>query len=497
MTSKASDGLELIVQAAERLRDLRLPIPWELCPPVPPALAAAMSGALRVEADAGLFLAVLLGWAAGSAALFALVWLHPGDSPAWQAAAVSALLPSRFLALFVAGEPQTVLFWSIVPVVGLAGTWLYEQPGWRSGIVAVLALAGLIGCRSLRVTPIDLLAAAELAALAALIWTNKRRHRQRAALAGLGALVGLFATTSAASPPRHQGRTIESLALDLQLDARRRAAAALIASDSYPEETLLWLRALAVESVTAPIDGKLANLLDCLEIVGDNCRFGLTQNTADAVIVSHSGLAELRPVRGPLDVERLERYVAWAGRPESLHVRRPIPGRLQIRADVGPNAAILLRRHFSADWRVYPASIKLRPDPLGYLVLDPAEAPDGPLEITLDSAALLPSLLWPPPLDKQPIDFAEMPSLHPEGVVNGSTLSGPPFKPRAVLSLFGNRFSPNGNSVAIGGLPAELLFESPTQLNIRLPDLLPAGIHDLTVTSNNRTTEPYPVEVAP
>ncbi len=497
MTATGAAGLELMVQAAERLRDLRLTTPWAITPPMPPAVAAALSGTLGVEADTALLLAVLLLCLGGSAAIFGLVWRDPGDAPPWQAALVAALLPSRFLSLFVTGEPETAMFWALLPVTALAGAWLWERPGWRTGIVFLMAIAASIGCRSLRITPMDFLAAVELAALAALIWLPGGRDRERMALAGLGAVVGVVSIVLADLRPRDRERTFASIALDLEFDARRRAGAALVAAPNRPEESLLWLRALAVSSVMAPSRGKLHGLLDCLEVVGEDCRFGLTQNTAEAVIVSRLGFDELGPVRGPLDVERLERYLTWAGRPESLNVMRPSPGRLDIRADLGSGSAILLRTDYNAAWRVYPPAVQVREDPIGYILLDTAALEPGPVRITLDSGASLHSLLWPPRLDRRPIDTGEMPIIQPEGVVDASTFAGPPFSPRAALSIFGSRFADGGNAVSVGGLAVHVLFESPTQINIQLPESLPAGPHDLVVSAAGRRTEPYPIEVSP
>jgi len=90
-----------------------------------------------------------------------------------------------------------------------------------------------------------------------------------------------------------------------------------------------------------------------------------------------------------------------------------------------------------------------------------------------------------------------MPIIHAEGVVDAFSFGGPPFSARAALSVFGRRFADGGNAVSVGGLAVHVLFESPTQINIQLPESLPAGPHDLVVSAAGRRTEPYPIEVSP
>ena len=309
------------------------------------------------------------------------------------------------------------------------------------------------------------------------------------AAVGVVCLLAGVACTQRPRLPTAEGRTLESIAETAADDALRAAGLALIHSTGRPDETLLWLRALAVATVDGPPDSKLGALLDCEHIAADKCRYSLTQNSAEAVIVSRLGLDQLRPIRGPLDVERLERYITWSARPESLTVRETAPGRLEIRADLGPYSAILFRRDFDSSWTVQPATITLREDPLGYLVLDP-QGESGPLDIVLESGP-------PAEDDGQPPDPGEFPIIQAEGVVDGTTFAGPPFERGAVLSIFGKGFGAAANEVRVGTVQAEVLYESATQINIRLPAELPEGAHDLTVTTGGRTTEPYPIKVAP
>ena len=107
-----------------------------------------------------------------------------------------------------------------------------------------------------------------------------------------------------------------------------------------------------MSSITAERHGKLSRQLDCPASTEDACAFSLSQPAAEAVIVSRLGLKTLRRIRGPLDAERLERYIAWAARPETLTLHRPRRGLLRLRADLGPDSVILLRHDFAGPWRV-------------------------------------------------------------------------------------------------------------------------------------------------
>jgi len=476
---------ELTARAAERLRDLRLPTPWELTPPLPPALAA-LTG---LPADEAVWAAVALGWAVGAAAVFGLARRRLGTAIAWQAGALALLAPSRFLAVWRTDEPSLVLFWGFVAV----GLWAFTaKQGWGTVAIGLVALLAAVGSRPCTASWVDLIATTELALFAKFFRPVSVRGVALALFLG----AGLWTVSSSAEPaPRIKGRTLESLALESRLDARRSAGVELIRSAEHTPETLLWLRALAVASTTAPCNGKLDGQLESEKSGGRDCAFTITQNSAEAVVVSRSEFEKLRPIRGPLDVERLERYVTWAGRPESITVRRTAPGRLELQADLGPNAAILLRRDFSENWRPASGNVELREDPLGYMLLVPTAS--GPLDISLESVAPPLSYQWPPPLDRRPVDAGEFPVIHPEGVVDGQSFAGPPFAPGSTLSIFGRRFAQQGNAVRIGDAAGEILYESPTQINVRLPAGLMADEYELTVTSDGRTTEPYPIEAAP
>lgn len=319
----------------------------------------------------------------------------------------------------------------------------------------------------------------------------QRRIRRPIAAIGLAVVLACCACTQRPAPSTsRQDRTLASIADSCARDPRRAAGHALIKSDQRPQESLLWLRALAVSSVDGPPDGKLNQLLDCERLASGKCRYYLTQNSAEAVLVSRVGLDALRPVRGPLDVERLERYITWSARPETVTVRQTASNRLEIHADPGPGDVILFRRDFDHPWLVAPASIQLREDPLGYLVLEP-RGHSGPVDIVLETDPLAGA-----PAEGPPVDAGEFPLIQAEGVVDGTTFAGPPFPAGSVLSIFGRRFGETGNQVRIGDSQVEILYESATQINVRLSDDLAPGVHDLTVITRGRSTEPYPIEVS-
>ncbi|MBI1358545.1 MAG: hypothetical protein GC160_29765 [Acidobacteria bacterium] len=497
MTAAPAAKLALAGQAVERWLDLGLFAPHAVAAPLTVAAAGGLSRLAGWDGQASLLALSSLAWMAATLAVYSLARAPLGRS-AWQAAAVAAFLPTWSVAVGLRGEPDRLVFWALPPLLVLAVDAFRRKPTWLRASAIPLAVVALVLARPGRWILFDALAAAGWAAVAWLIVSPSTRRDARLAAAGLGAILAGAILGSGAQQPSTQDRArpFERLALSLELSPLRRSARDLIDSPFHPEESLLWLRALGSDAVTADRYGKFHRELDCLTTRDEQCVFVLSAPAGEAVVVSRPGFEGLRPVRGPLDVERLERYIAWAGRPELLTLERPERGRLTIRADLGPDSVILVRQDFSGPWTVEPASVTLHEDPIGYLVLDPGQT-DAPVEVSLIAQPNALSLLAPPQLRRDPIDMGEFPVLRAEGLVDAQSFAGPPFRPGAYLSLFGSRFEPEGNDVALDGAPLEKLYESRTQINVRLPQDLSAGSHELTVTSRGRATEPYPFEVTP
>jgi uncharacterized protein (TIGR03437 family) len=83
----------------------------------------------------------------------------------------------------------------------------------------------------------------------------------------------------------------------------------------------------------------------------------------------------------------------------------------------------------------------------------------------------------------------ELISIYGSDLTNGVTLESVP--PTAPLTLA-------GTSVHIGGLPAPILFISPTQLNVQVPFEIPAGVPsvNVTVSVDTLTSAPFLSSVA-
>jgi hypothetical protein len=204
-----------------------------------------------------------------------------------------------------------------------------------------------------------------------------------------------------------------------------------------------------------------------------------------AVLVSRERFETLKPVRGLFDVEGLERYLLWAMRPEAVGFERE-GDQVKIGAEPGPDELVLVRVRAS-DWKDLQDSQPLR-DPLGFVVLRP------------ESLTLAPVLRLAGGADADPdsvhLNDVDYPRILSEGVVEATAYAAPPFRPGANVSIFGERFEPEVAKALVDGAECEITYASVGQINIRLPDDVAAGMHELVVRNADLPSYPYRFEVA-
>ena len=485
---------QIAIQAAERLRTLGAGVPWEISPPLPPALIAALSALPGVTPGAAYLALVALAFA-GSAALVFLLWrrLTASRPLAAQAAALALLAPSGFLAIWELGEIDRLLFWKMVPLAFLAINGFRLKPvAWRLGLIlAVLAAMALT--RSSHWRALDLIAIVEWCAVIALCppWPRPTSRRRWAVVAGAAAFVGVGLVRLQAvqnSGDREPMPTnlaalsgaVGPVSLEAELHPFAKQVHEFVNSELRPRESLLWLQALGASAVVAPQHGKYDRELECIDEKDGWCVFDVASPAPRAVLVSRERFQDLEPIRGLFDVEGLEHYLVWALRPEAVSFEQR-GTEIAVRGDAGPDDLVLVRVN-AAEWRTTTASFV---DPLGNVVLDP-RAP-GTFEAVLQHQSASG--------ERRVLDSGDYPRIAPEGVVDGQSYQLSPFAPGAFVAIFGDRFRPEATRVLIDEAEARLEYVSSTQINIRLADDQQPGPHALVVDSAGRRTYPYAFEV--
>ena len=189
------------------------------------------------------------------------------------------------------------------------------------------------------------------------------------------------------------------------------------------------------------------------------------------MLTSRRGWKHLPPLRGPLDLDGLIAYEAWASRPEAIGLERPADGVIVIRGDIGPDDVILVRQPVRRGWRAQlaaigaldptdpPPEVKIEADPMGFMVLDPPGS--GLHRITLEYRPELNGRLGFGVLPTKPFSEGPFPRIYPGGIGDAKTFALPPFRPGAVLSVFGEHFVPGETQVFFGSTPGEVLYVIP------------------------------------
>jgi hypothetical protein len=241
----------------------------------------------------------------------------------------------------------------------------------------------------------------------------------------------------------------------------------LVYGDAHRNLAALWLVALGVPRLAIADGGKYAAVF---ERESEYSYRVPIRNASPAILVSRYQGQRLPRFRSLYDRRALAAYVQWANRPEAAGFRWVSRRRAEVRADLGPDDVILVRR-FAAGWA---ASVPTHRDPIGYLVLDPGRT--GWVTITLTA----------PVFEPQPLAFPEhpVPEINPGGIVRF---------PNRVVTIYGHDLAgPAGPTrVLLDERPAEVLWAGPYQVNTRLP----AAAGQLVVDYAGSRTDP--VELGP
>jgi hypothetical protein len=86
-----------------------------------------------------------------------------------------------------------------------------------------------------------------------------------------------------------------------------------------------------------------------------------------AVVVDLAQMEHLGQLRATDDAQFLDKYVAWAHGKREAHVRWLSPDRAELRADTGPNEAVLVKVNHDAGWTSSEGAIGK--DPIGFLLV--------------------------------------------------------------------------------------------------------------------------------
>lgn len=495
---------QLVVEAAARLIELGALPAASVVAPLPTLLTACV---------ASLGLDGVMAWrVVAAAAIFAAAAFtrRTASEPRRRLWMLELLAPSRWLFLFAAEDLERLLFWSLAAAAPvLLRSWV-SRASLRSATAAALLATAMLASHPAEANALDALALAERIAITTLVWVSPS-WRVVASTAAL--LLAPSAWHFAFEPALQQpyppmpsslieevqtsttGLVAGPRSLLFEGSPLLREAAALIRSPGRLEESLLWLRAAAAY-VAAPSGGKFLGQLEKSDEQSGWAVFRLPQSSAAAVVVSRIGRERLRPIRGVLDVEGLEAYIAWAARPRSVLLREKSPSEMLLRADLGPDDLILIRRRLGPSWTASSSSgtVPGSDDMLGFRVLDPGR---GRHEIRLRYVASLRERLLPRAPAPPHLARGEFPRIQPEGVVDGGDFSRPPFSAGATLSLFGGGFEPSVSVVWVGDRRVEPLWSGEAQINFRLPDDTLAGSLEVIVETAGRRSYPEPIEVRP
>jgi hypothetical protein len=509
MIPAPDSAAQIPIQAAEYVRRFGALVPYDVCPPLLPVLIAAL-GVAGVPEPTGYVVAVLVAWLGGSVAVYGLMRRFRPAGLAALAALLYALAPSRLPPASLESGALLVC-WSLVPVLLITLESLWRKPGPRNA-VAVVAVAVLVGAaHAASVDSADLVALAELAiVLAAGLAPHAAPRRV--------ALLGFFAAavwTVFVVPPRHASlptrllqdsefdaggsRVFGPVSLDRELNPVQAQAAAVISSPGRLEESLLWLRAMAIEFL---VTGDSQKYSGALESVAEQDGWSIYRlpdpNPAPAVLVSRHIWKSLPPIRGLYDVEALNSYLSWAGRPEPAGLERVGKATFEVAADRGPLDLVLVRRNCQPGWRAYlegesPREIPIECDPLGFMILDPGGA--GEARVRLEFEPPLPRRLLGAGMPAHRLPHGDFPRITPGGVIEAVDFTPGPFTAGTLISVFGHRFVPEQTRVLFDETPGEVLWAGPRQINVRVPAGASPGEVNMVVESEGRRSFAETIEV--
>ncbi len=516
----ADSTAQVSIQAAEQVLKLGAAPPFAVTSPLLPLLVASVVSLTGSSTEWAYIAVVGVAYAFGCAGIFLLARRLRATVPiAATAALLYALAPSRLCTVFDQPDGTRVLFWSLVPFLLLALEGCRRKPR----VAALLFVAGvavlLLATFPDRPRLLDALAVAELAVVGLVSFSPRfgsppARWICFAVLLSYPAWTFLLLPRYSLQPaPMPQGplewidqqsggaRVFGPVSIDAMGNPVLAQAAEFVRAGERRPESLLWLKAMAVEYLVSENWRKFHPYFECVYDEKGWCVYFLpSPNPAQAVVVSRSAWKTLRAIRGLFDRQGLAAYLDWAGRPEAAGIRWTASGQGEIRADLGPSDAILVRITARPEWQ---AAVLDRPDrwidlpiqrdPLGYMVIDPNRT--GPVTLRIEYRPNWWERVFPPALPDQPMAVGEFPVIFRDAIVDGVEYTPPPFSPNAVLTIFGRNFVPQRTRVLFGDDAGEVLYVGPNQINVRLPPNLEAGLLPVRVDSEGRLSYPHMIEV--
>ena len=532
---------QVTIQAAEHMLRFWTPVPFSVSSPLMPALVAVVA-AVTGRADQSYLVVAVLAYALGSLFLYWIVRRFQASSTtALWGALTYALAPSRLACLYGQPDGPRLLFWTLILACALAADNLRLGFRWSRLALLVCCFVQLVRTLPDSVTDLDCLALLELAVLLAITcWRRVPRidlgplnsvklGQGKLSLLKLActalfvvpslwsfaiypslgyqppampreAIAWVQANSAAPTAPRVYG-PVSAQAL---VQPNREAIDQMIQSPgraNRTKESLLWLRAHAIEYLISMDWEKFHPVLDCVRQEGEWCVYRIPHpNPAQAVLVSRELWRDLKPLRGPMDVEGLEAYLSWAGRPETIVLDWHDSTVAEIRADLGPADAILVREFALPGWKavVRDASgaelpVEVQRDPAGFILLDPNTS--GPTVVRLEYDPSWLDRVIPPSLNRHRFVEGDFPVISTDGIGDAFDYTPSPFKRGAVLTIFGRNFVADETIVLIGGEGVTPSYVGSNQINVQLPVSITPRMIDIVVESDGRESYPYTVEV--
>jgi hypothetical protein len=535
---------QVTIQAAEHLLRFGAPVPFSVSSPLMPALVAVVAGVTGLGAEQAYLVVAVLAYLVGSLCLYWIVRrFQPSSATPLWGPLTYAVAPSRVSCLYGQPDGPRLLFWTLILASALAADGL--RRGFSPSRLALLvcSVVLLIGTMPGSVTDLDFLAVLELAVLLGITyWKRVQRiglgkfnlansNSVKLGLVKLSLLqltcTALFvvpslwsfaiypslvyqppampeaavawvrANSAASTVPRVHG-PVSAQAL---LQPNREAIDRMVQSPGRTKESLLWLRVHAVEYLISMDWEKFHPVLECVQQEGEWCVYRIPYpNPARAVLVSRQLWRDLKPIRGPHDVEGLEAYVSWAGRPETIVLDWHDSTSAEIRADLGPADAILVREFALPGWEAVvlgpsggQTPVQVQQDPAGFILLDPKTA--GPTVVQLKYNPEWLDRVIPPSLTRDPFIEGDFPVISTDGIADAFDYTPAPFKLGAVLTIFGRDFVADQTSVFVAGEETKPSYVGSNQINVQLPLSTTPGTIDIVVQSDGRQSYPYSVEV--
>lgn len=487
------------LQSAQFLATYGVFGPFEIASPLLQLLLGAGHLIVGLEFDSAETVVRICAYVAGCVAVYILAReIFPEPKGLTLISIAYCASPSRLYSLYSGAAPNELLFWSLVPICGLAIYRSRKGSTWLRSVWLVTAALSLVSARAWTLSVWDAVSLLEFCLLAGVIFLWPKTVRGLIAFPIIGTLVllvsvGVSATTL--SPPTTAPSRVAGVE---NLGSRLNPVLATVSGELFQhpskeqiDAAILWARAMGTRAVWRREQFGASTFL---EKFGDRSMYAAFDLggpiPGDAVLVSRHQWERLAPIRGLYDREALERYIAWATRPESLSIHEA-DGVLSVYADLSSTDVVLIRTPFDIGWVLRSANGELARDPIGYAVFVPAV---GTLGMT--AIELTPSGIWlalPAPAELHTNTF---PAIKPDGLIHGTYQTPSPFSGGDVISIFGSEFLVNDTKVWVGEQSAEVLWSGPSQINVKLPSALAAGEHDLAVESAGLRSFPRSFEVS-